>query len=236
MGEVKRCTVGLGTFVEFTLPDSLPKDVYQNVVSHMNQLEARLSVFQEGSDVSRWNRLGVGACAQFGTEFIGLLELCARLNSLSNGVFDPRLERSVAPLAATFSRDGVQLQKLQHSALDLGGIAKGYIVDQLVEFLAAEGATSGVVNAGGDLRCWGNVSRPVYIRLGRTAVSSECLKIENASVASSGWDSYCSVQADTAVLADAFTKIFLHDRDLGKSVAAQVGGGVQLVSWIGANA
>ncbi len=39
--------------------------------------------------------------------------------------------------------------------LDLGGIAKGYAIDKAVEALEAAGATAGLVNVGGDIRCFG---------------------------------------------------------------------------------
>jgi len=40
--------------------------------------------------------------------------------------------------------------------LDLGGIAKGYIVDRAVEVLQAAGVSSGTVDAGGDIRAIGS--------------------------------------------------------------------------------
>lgn len=40
--------------------------------------------------------------------------------------------------------------------LDLGGIAKGYIVDRAVEVLRAAGVSSGTVDAGGDIRAIGS--------------------------------------------------------------------------------
>jgi thiamine biosynthesis lipoprotein len=49
--------------------------------------------------------------------------------------------------------------------IDLGGIAKGYAVDRAVETLRAWGIASGVVNAGGDLRCFGE-PQPLYLRAG----------------------------------------------------------------------
>ncbi|OYY21336.1 MAG: ApbE family lipoprotein [Polynucleobacter sp. 24-46-87] len=48
--------------------------------------------------------------------------------------------------------------------LDLGGIAKGYAVDKAVEALITNGIESGSVNAGGDMRVFGNYSRDIEIR------------------------------------------------------------------------
>lgn len=48
--------------------------------------------------------------------------------------------------------------------LDLGGIAKGFAVDMAVRVLLSEGVGTGVVNAGGDLRVFGNTSQAIQIR------------------------------------------------------------------------
>jgi len=48
--------------------------------------------------------------------------------------------------------------------LDLGGIAKGFAVDRAIHELRSGGCTQGVVNAGGDLRRFGTLPHPVYLR------------------------------------------------------------------------
>ena len=42
-----------------------------------------------------------------------------------------------------------------YSVVDLGGIAKGYIADRIVEMLRRAGATAGIVNLGGNVVCLG---------------------------------------------------------------------------------
>ena len=39
--------------------------------------------------------------------------------------------------------------------LDLGGIAKGYSVDKAVEVMKRKGAIAGMVDSGGNIRCFG---------------------------------------------------------------------------------
>jgi len=51
--------------------------------------------------------------------------------------------------------NGLVLLQKPGMALDLGGIAKGYIIDQAVASLQSEGMTAGIVEAGGDLRIFG---------------------------------------------------------------------------------
>jgi thiamine biosynthesis lipoprotein len=47
--------------------------------------------------------------------------------------------------------------------IDLGGIAKGYAVDCAIEVLRCHGVAAAVVNAGGDLRCFGK-PQPIHLR------------------------------------------------------------------------
>jgi thiamine biosynthesis lipoprotein len=48
--------------------------------------------------------------------------------------------------------------------IDLGGIAKGFAVDRAVDALKKAGAVAGIVNAGGDLRVFGDELQAVQIR------------------------------------------------------------------------
>lgn len=48
--------------------------------------------------------------------------------------------------------------------LDLGGLAKGYAVDEAVRVLRERGMPSGLVNAGGDLRAFGDACWPVEVQ------------------------------------------------------------------------
>ena len=71
--------------------------------------------------------------------------------------------------------------------LDLGGIAKGFAVDQAVKELKRHGISNGSVNAGGDIRVFGRRKKTVYLRcpenLGRLIPLSG---LTNAAIATSG--------------------------------------------------
>lgn len=124
--------------------------------------------------------------------------------------------------------------------LDLGGIAKGFAVDQAVSVLRERGIESGLVNAGGDLRAFGPHSFAVGVRdphrLGHILTS---VLIKNRALATSahyfadrlkpgatvgpfvdprfGWVrgelASVSVAAKDALTADALTKIVMLDPD-----------------------
>ncbi|MBU3637532.1 FAD:protein FMN transferase [Polynucleobacter sp. es-MAR-4] len=84
---------------------------------------------------------------------VGLLPKCFSLGNHSFGgiedlrFIEPNLVQSKLPLC-----------------LDLGGIAKGYAVDKAVEVLVDHGIHSGSVNAGGDMRIFGDLAQDIQIR------------------------------------------------------------------------
>jgi thiamine biosynthesis lipoprotein len=102
--------------------------------------------------------------------------------------------------------------------LDLGGIGKGYAVDAAIAVLRAQGAQSGWVNAGGDLRVFGPLSLPIDLRdeeqggvhrfatLGNGAFATSRLAL---SVAAARIARHASVAAPTCLWADALTKVVI---------------------------
>lgn len=75
----------------------------------------------------------------------------------------------------------------EDALVDLGSIAKGYIVDKLTEFLISRGVIGGCINARGDLRCFGDEEQEIYIEhpreKGKTIGS---VLVKNKAVATSG--------------------------------------------------
>jgi thiamine biosynthesis lipoprotein len=79
----------------------------------------------------------------------------------------------------SFAAKGVQI--------DLGGIAKGFAVDRAVELLGSCGIDTGMVNAGGNIRVFGD--RVWHIALENPRKKGDyiaVLKLKNVSVATSG--------------------------------------------------
>jgi len=118
--------------------------------------------------------------------------------------------------------------------IDLGGIAKGYAVDRAVTVLRAAGMHGGVVNAGGDLRAFGDAfevvqvrepsdparSRPLlHLRDGAVATSAGYFSERDGHTAlvdtrgggSLGHAGSVTVCAPRALWADALTKVVLAD-------------------------
>ncbi|MEM9051607.1 MAG: FAD:protein FMN transferase [Bacteroidota bacterium] len=88
----------------------------------------------------------------------------------------------------------VTFLKNENSQLDVNGIAQGYSVDVLGEFLEREGITNYMVEVGGELRAKGKNEKGEYWRIGvdkpSSTVSNRTLQailtLKNASLATSG--------------------------------------------------
>lgn len=74
----------------------------------------------------------------------------------------------------------------QNMVFDFGGVGKGWIVDKVVEFLQTTGVKEGIVDAGGDLRVWGNRTWNIGIKSPYTNRLSAVVKLKNKAVATSG--------------------------------------------------
>lgn len=118
----------------------------------------------------------------------------------------------------------------------LDGIAKGFAVDRAVEALQLAGMRAGVVNAGGDLRMFGEAYEDVYVRpAGRPDELRHIGRIQNAAVATSAAvllvdprpgrralrASGATVIATDCMTADALTKPCLLESELATQFAAR---------------
>jgi len=127
----------------------------------LREAQACLSRFEPGSDIARFNRLRRGGHLRLKPITRHVLAAALDLKTVTRGLFDISL--GSGPDAWALCDDA--LRKLAGDVqLDLGGIGKGHAVDLAVQALVAQGATAGWVNAGGDLRAFGDVEVPVRLR------------------------------------------------------------------------
>jgi len=148
-------------------------------IEHINRLMHPLA---EGSDLARINTASLHEPTRVHPSVGQLLNLARRINALTDGVFDPCTPAQPGLLSdIEVSEDETQVVCHAPVALDFGGFAKGYAVDCAIEALVASGCTAGLVNAGGDLRVFGQRSEPVFVR----GVAGELINIEltNAALA-----------------------------------------------------
>jgi len=185
--KVRRAKPMLGTFVEIELAGAAKSEMNATIDAAFEAVACvhRLMSFHErDSDVSRLNR---DACLQpVGVHAwtFEVLEAAVEMHQRSNGIFDvavaPILQamgllpnlRGDAPIGGNARAfDAIELMdgqtvRFRHAdvRIDLGGIAKGFAVDRAIEVLRGSGATSGLVNAGGDLAVFGQEPQTAHIR------------------------------------------------------------------------
>ena len=147
----------------------------------LKRIDAMMSDYKNDSELSRVNREAFTNPVKVSPELFEILQKSVAFSRLSNGAFDITVgplvdlwhkagEANAVPdentLAAAKARVGFEKLILDANErtvrfavkgmrLDLGGIAKGYAVDKAVEAMRREGAIGGMVDAGGDIRCFG---------------------------------------------------------------------------------
>ena len=174
------------------------------------------SDYQADSELASLAALPVGSTAVLSPLLFGLLEHSRALAEVTNGAFDPtlgpltRLWRQtrqqrrlpeVAVLDAArlatgwryFSLDPTSRRVTLHRAgmrFDLGGVAKGYAADLMLESLAAAGLRQAMVAAGGDILLGdpppGRDGWRVAVQTVDLTRHDEVLVLANAAISTSG--------------------------------------------------
>lgn len=127
----------------------------------IHHAQACLSRFDPASDLSLFHALPVGQRLAVRPVTGQVLAAAQALHLASDGLFDI----SLGSARAGWWLDGAWLEKRDGTVrLDLGGIGKGHAVDLAVQALQRHGAVAGWVNAGGDLRAFGDLDLPVQLR------------------------------------------------------------------------
>lgn len=234
MGTVKRLRISLGTLVAVEATNSSAAAAgaaVEAAFAALTQVSHRLHPRSADSDLARINNAPLQTCIAVHSSTCDLLSLAQRLNTLTGGVFDPCLPSRAGRLQDIEVSSTGQILCRAPVALDFGGFAKGYAVDRAIDALRSQGCTSGLVNAGGDLRVFGARTEPILLR----GPAGELTRIElaDAALAVSDVDSqhrpaehqgyytrdhdrgsptrprYAAVVAKEAVVADALTKCVL---------------------------
>jgi thiamine biosynthesis lipoprotein len=231
------------------------------------RIHSLMSFHDEGSDLALLRRAACGLVVEIDASTVVVLREAKSLWEISGGAFDA----SMAPLLVRWGYlprpPGIDLRRCRSQRMDalefiddrrvclrepmlidLGGIAKGYAIDRAVNVLKAMGAPCGIVNAGGDLRAFGELDAPVHLRAADRSGAEGGIILRNAALASSGnldrrrrragaeraphidgagnpilSEGLTVVEAPLAIHADALTKVAMADAALFARMAPQFG-------------
>jgi thiamine biosynthesis lipoprotein len=171
----------MGTLVEVRVTghEAVVEAAVEAALQAVARVDRLMSFHDPASDLSRLNRHAAQDAQVVDPWTWVVLRHAMRLSAASVGIFDATVApllvrqgllpgeidtgtgadwRSVTLLPGRRVRFDRPLQ------LDLGGIAKGFAVDCAIHALRRAGCALGVVNAGGDLRRFGEGIEPVHLR------------------------------------------------------------------------
>lgn len=172
----------MGTHFSLTLYGVSPEEgvaIAGRAYHLVQELDARLSVYRSDSELSRLNRLAADRPVPVSQTLYQLLDKSVIYGRLTHGAFDVtvgpvvRLWRfygshgKLPPakvLEQTLARCGYQAIELDPATrtvrfrkpgleIDLGGIAKGYAVDRVLDALRRAGVRNALIDLGGNLYC-----------------------------------------------------------------------------------
>lgn len=203
------------TVITITIYDSKNKELLNTCFDYCKDFENLVSRTIPTSDISRIN-MSAGTSVEVSDTTINVLEKGIEFGELTDGAFDI----SIAPLSELWDiknnpgnvpSDADISEALSHvnykniviegntvtltdpeAAIDLGGIAKGYMADQLKEYLLREGVNSAIINLGGNVLTIGEKPDETSFNIGiqkpfdekNTTITS--VSVKDTSVVTSG--------------------------------------------------
>jgi thiamine biosynthesis lipoprotein len=257
----RRAQPWLGTLVDITIADDLDegrvREAMDSAFAEIAQVHQLMSFHNESSDIRRINQARPGDSISVHHHTHAVLTASERIREASRGIFNIACASRLAAWGQLPQFDSrppdympdqpvIQMEehhvvtKLTQGWIDVGGIAKGYAVDLAVDALRAAAIGSACVNAGGDIRVFGERPFTVTIRdprlptrmCGKTELMDEAMatsapyfsmiEIDGQSVSAlcNGLNGRpivepvsVSVCASSCMIADALTKVVLSTGD-----------------------
>lgn len=186
----------------------------QKVFAEMKRIDALMSPYRSGSELAKVNQLASKQPVGISKELFRLIKQSIDVSEKSEGAFDITFasvgylydyrnrqkpsDQFIANKLAAINFRNIKLNENDYSIsftrqgvrIDLGGIAKGYAVDNAIEILKQCGVQHGLVSAGGDSRILGDRNgRPWVMGVRHPRNKNEVvlkLPLTNAAISTSG--------------------------------------------------
>lgn len=189
---VRQTELALGTVCSVSLFDSKEKALLPAAFSLISQLENKISKNIPDSEISKLNRNAGISPVILSEPVFQLLTMANKFSILSEGMFDVTIDPVVELWGIGTDHAAVPpLDKLEHAvslvdyrkvvldsagssaflpekdlAVDLGGIAKGYIADRVRDLLVSGGSGGGIIDLGGNILVFGKKPDGSDFRIG----------------------------------------------------------------------
>lgn len=156
------------------------QELIEAVFAEAVRIDELMSTYKESSRISELNRSAAKGAVYAGAELAGLIERALDISVLTRGAFDITYDsvgqhydfrERVRPDAETIAKEKqridyrlVEVDRVASTVrflqegvrINLGGIAKGYVVERGVDILRRSGVENAIVTAGGDSRLLGD--------------------------------------------------------------------------------
>lgn len=217
--EYRKKLLLMGSSFEFTLvhQDARTADSLLNeCVKEVQRIEALISEWDVNSEVSKVNQNSGTSAVTVSREVYQLIDRSLTLSDITHGAFDISFRGinlydfdqknhssfpdtvEVEKALQTIGYTKIQLLENQQvmlsekgMAIGFGASGKGYAADKVKQMMQEAGVTGGVINASGDLTCWGYRAdgTPWKVGISNPDNSSEMLywlPVHSGAVATSG--------------------------------------------------
>lgn len=170
-----------GIPAEINFPYAPGKDIASEVWKNFVDIGKIVDAFNPISEVGILNRSTKEGVVKVSDDLDRILLLAKEVSSLTDNAFDPTIwhikilwkeaeKRQRLPTKEEIDKylASVGIDKIKRidtnqwvfevadAALDLGGIAKGYVVDKVAQMAQEHGVKTGLVRCGGEIVAWGN--------------------------------------------------------------------------------
>ena len=198
--------------------EPIANELIDKAIHEIRRIEKLLTTFDESSDTNQINRYAGSRPVVVQREVFDLIQRSKKISDLTQGAFDityGSIDKKLWNFDQTMTRlpdpviakNSVRLINYRNVLLNdgdcsvflkekgmrigFGGIGKGYAADRAKLILQANGVTSGIVNAAGDLTAWGCQpnGKPWTIGIADPNASNHpfsFLQLNNAAIATSG--------------------------------------------------
>lgn len=199
---IQKLFSSLGTLNNITLyfneeDSEKANTVMQTIEDYCNELDDKLSIFKEKSEINRINNNAGIKFVQVSQDTFEIIKMAKEFGKITNGAFDI----TIKPLVDLWSearkeknipkkiklkdflrkinynniilndKDHSVMLKKQGQSIDLGGIAKGYVIDKVKYILQSNGFSNAIINLGGTVSSIGE-KRKIGIRNPFTPMNS----------------------------------------------------------------
>lgn len=212
-GSATKELFAMDTYMTLTANNGQAEEAVEAAAGEIERIDALLSTGKEDSEISKLNRLKEGAVSE---EVKTLVKASLALYSETDGLFDITIypvmrewgftdgnfrvpeKEELKPLLSNMGADKISLDEEKDmltlgadTEIDLGGIAKGYTSNRVMDIFKEYGVTSGVISLGGNVQTLGSKTdgskwRVAVQKPGQEDSYAGVISVENKAVITSG--------------------------------------------------